>query len=93
MSGDFLAVQLLGCSAFTVLGLGSIPGRGIKVLQAARHGQKREEKKKVHVQSKVLGIYITNKVEKDSCPCGDYILVGAWSVTLVVSYSLQPYGL
>ena len=33
------------------------------------------------------------KQKKDSCPCGDYILVGAWSVTSVVSYSLQPYGL
>jgi len=43
--------------------------------------KKEKKKKKVHVQSKVLGIYITNKVEKDSCPCGDYILVGAWSVT------------
>ena len=94
MSGDFLAVQLLRCSASTVLGLGSIPGWGIKVLQATRRGQReRKKKKKDHVQSKVLGIYITNKVEKDSCPCGDYILVGAWSVTSVVSYSLQPYGL
>ena len=83
MSEDFLALQLLGCSAFTVLGLGSIPGQGIKVLQATRHGQKREKKK--NVQSKVLGIHITNKVGKDSCPCGDYILVGAWSVTSVVS--------
>ena len=46
MSGDFLTVQLLGCSAFTALGLGSIPGQGIKVLQAKRHDQKREREKK-----------------------------------------------
>ena len=50
MSGDFLTVQL-GCSAFTALGLGSIPGQGIKVLQAKRHGQKREREKKRTVPS------------------------------------------
>ena len=69
MSGDFLAVQLLGCSASTVLGLGSIPGWGIKVLQATRRGQReRKKKKKDHVQTKVRGIYITNKVEKGFLP-------------------------
>ena len=36
-------VQWLGLSAFTSVGLGSIPGRGTKISQAEWHGQ---EKKK-----------------------------------------------
>ena len=41
-SGNSLAVQWLGLSALTVRGLGSIPGWGTKVLQAARCGPKKK---------------------------------------------------
>ena len=33
-------VQWLGLGAFTAESLGSIPGRGTKIPQATRHGQK-----------------------------------------------------
>ena len=36
-----LVVQRLGLSAFTVKGLGSIPGQGTKIPQAAECGQKK----------------------------------------------------
>ena len=36
-----LAVQWLGLGAFTAEGLGSIPGRGTKILQGSRCGQKK----------------------------------------------------
>ena len=38
--GNSLVVQRLGLSAFTAMGLGSIPGRGTKIPQATRHSQK-----------------------------------------------------
>ena len=38
-----LAVQWLGLSAFTAMGQGSIPCRGIKTPQAAQHGQKKKK--------------------------------------------------
>ena len=38
--GNSLVVQWLGLCAFTAMGLGSIPGRGMKILQAAWHSQK-----------------------------------------------------
>ena len=41
--GNFLAVQWLGHCAFTVVGPGSIPGRGTKILQAGPHSQKMNE--------------------------------------------------
>ena len=37
--GNSLVVQWLGLHAFTSKDLGSIPGQGIKILQAAKHGQ------------------------------------------------------
>ena len=37
--GNSLVVQWLGLSTFTAEGLGSIPGQGTKIPQAARHGQ------------------------------------------------------
>ena len=43
--GNSLAVQWLGLCAFIAEGVGSIPGRGTKILQAARCGQKRKKKK------------------------------------------------
>ena len=39
-----LAVQWLGLHTFTAVGLGSIPGRGTKIPQASRHGQKKKKK-------------------------------------------------
>ena len=48
--GTSLVVQWLGLGAFTAMAPGSIPGRGTKILQAARHGQKKKKKrKKKHV--------------------------------------------
>ena len=41
--GNSLAVQWLGLLAFTVEGTGSIPGRGTKIPQSARHGQKKKD--------------------------------------------------
>ena len=41
--GTSLAVQWLGLCAFTAGGMGSIPGRGTKFLQAARRGQKKKK--------------------------------------------------
>ena len=41
-SGNSLAVQWLGLSAFTAEGPGSIPGQGTSILQAARHSQKKK---------------------------------------------------
>jgi len=38
--GNCLAVQWLGLCAFTAEGLGSIPGWGSEIPQAARHGKK-----------------------------------------------------
>ena len=40
--GSSLAVQLLGLSALTAEGLGSIPGRGSKFLQTMRNSQKKK---------------------------------------------------
>ena len=39
--GNSLVVQWLGLRAFTVEGVGSIPGRGTKILQAVQCGQKK----------------------------------------------------
>ena len=39
--GNSLAVQWLGLGVFTTVGLGSIPGRGTKTLQAAQCDQKK----------------------------------------------------
>ena len=43
--GNSLAVQWLGLGAFMARGLGSIPGEGTKILQAAWQGQKKKEKR------------------------------------------------
>lgn len=50
--GDFLVAQWLGLRAFTAEGLGSNPARGMKILQAALHGQKNFLIKKREVKSK-----------------------------------------
>ena len=42
---DPLVVQWLGLRAFTAEGLGSVPGRGTKILQAAQRGQKKKEER------------------------------------------------
>ena len=42
--GNSLAVQWLGLHAFTAENMGSIPGRGTKIPQAAWHGQERKRK-------------------------------------------------
>ena len=39
--GNSLVVQWLGLFAFTAKDLGSIPGQGTKIPQAAWHGQKK----------------------------------------------------
>ena len=39
--GNSLLVQWLGLHAFTAKGMGSIPGRGTKILQAVRHMAKK----------------------------------------------------
>ena len=39
-------VQRLGLHAFTAEDLGSIPGRGTKILQAPRHGQRKQKQNK-----------------------------------------------
>ena len=41
--GDLLAVQCLGLRAFTAVGPGSIPGKGIRISQASRHGRKKKK--------------------------------------------------
>ena len=46
-NGNSLAVQWLGLDTFTAESVGSIPGRGTKILQAAWHGQKKKKKKKL----------------------------------------------
>ena len=38
--GNSLAVQWFGLYTFTAEGMGLIPGRGIKILQAMQHDQK-----------------------------------------------------
>ena len=43
--GNSLVVQWLGPCAFTAGGVGSIPGWGTKILQAAGHGQNKKQKK------------------------------------------------
>ena len=40
--GNSLVVQWLGLHAFTAKDLGSIPGQGVKIPQAAKHGQEKE---------------------------------------------------
>ena len=44
LRGNFLAVQWLGLFTFTAVGLGSVPGWGAKIPQAAWHSQKRRKK-------------------------------------------------
>ena len=41
LKGNSLVVQWLGLCAFTAKGLGSIPGQGTKMPEAAWHGQKK----------------------------------------------------
>ena len=43
--GNSLVVQWLGLHIFTASGLGSIPGQGTKIPQAASHGQKKKTNK------------------------------------------------
>ena len=45
--GNSLAVQWLGLLASTAGGLGLIPGRGTKIPQAARCGQKKKKQKTI----------------------------------------------
>ena len=54
--GNSLAVQWLGLCTFTAKGLGSILGRGTKILQAAlnRRKKKKEEKKEEEKGSEQL---------------------------------------
>ena len=42
--GNSLVVQWLGLFTFNAEGMGSIPGRGTKIPQAAQQGQKRKKK-------------------------------------------------
>ena len=42
-TGNSLVVQWLGLGAFTAVGLGSIPGGGTKILQAAQHSHKKKK--------------------------------------------------
>ena len=44
--GNSLVVQWLGLCAFTVKGVGSIPGRGTTILQAVWPKKKKKEKRK-----------------------------------------------
>ena len=44
MLGNSQAVQWFGLHAFTAEGLGSSPGRGIKIPKATWHGQKKKKK-------------------------------------------------
>ena len=44
LNQTYLVIQWLGLGVFTVLALGSIPGRGTKITQAAWRGQKKKEK-------------------------------------------------
>ena len=43
IQGNSLVVQWLQFSSFTVIGLGSIPGQGTKILQIVRGGQKKKK--------------------------------------------------
>ena len=44
--GNSLAVQWLGLSTFTAVDLGSIPGRGTKILRATQRSPKGKKKKR-----------------------------------------------
>ena len=46
LTGNSLAVQGLGLSAFTAVDWGSIPGQGTKIPQSAWRGKKKKERKK-----------------------------------------------
>ena len=52
--GNFLAVQWLGCSAFTVEG----PGQETKIPQATQHSQKKKKKKKKNLLYFMLNVLI-----------------------------------
>ena len=47
--GNSLAVQWLGLHAFTAKGLGSVPGRGTRIPQAVRCGQKQKKSGRPHI--------------------------------------------
>ena len=53
--GNSLAVQWLGLYTFTAEGMGLIPGRGTKTLQAMQHDQKFKKKKKSRFKPLNLG--------------------------------------
>ena len=58
-AGNSLGVQWLGLHAYTAEGLGSIPGRGVKILRATWHGHQKKKKKK-RKKSPVLCYYEKN---------------------------------
>ena len=62
--GTSLAVQWLGLHASTAGGMGSIPGRGTKILQAVGRRQKKKNKEKGKYNVKEKGKY--NVKEKPS---------------------------
>ena len=66
--GTSLAVQWLGPGAFTAVVLGSVPGWGTKILQAAWHGQKKKEKeeKKNDVALPSYGVFMSQQGARGS---------------------------
>ena len=58
--GNSLVVQWLGLCAFTTWGLDSIPGRGTKILQAGRCGQKKKKKRIETLSCTVSVTYLPN---------------------------------
>ena len=46
-SGSSLEVQWFGLVAFTAVALGSVLGKGTKILQASEHGLKKKKRKKI----------------------------------------------
>ena len=63
--GNSLAVQWLRLCGPNAGGPGSIPGRGTKILHAARRGQKKKKKG--------LYTFITHECTKKDCPRGGYL--------------------
>ena len=55
--GDSLVVQWLGLQAFTAKGMGSIPGRGTKILEAEQRSKKKKKKKIQMKSSHLASVY------------------------------------
>ena len=78
--GSSLVVQWLGLCTFTARGLGSIPGRGTKILQAICQGKKNDSTAWKYIQWQLTHPYLlwpkdtTTTLVLDSCFKNDFHL-------------------